>query len=202
MSDFLAFAQLGFRHIVSPDALDHLLFLLALAAVYRFRDWRALVWAVSAFTVGHSVTLALAVTNVVVFPSAVIEVLIPVTIVATALANLATLRADGGRVAGAKSSRILLVGFFGLIHGAGFANYLRELFMQSIAVPLVGFNVGIEIGQLIVVASLWSALALMDRVAAPALEMRRWSPFQARVVVVSSAVAVVSTTWVASRLPW
>lgn len=98
MSDILAFAQLGFRHIVSLDAGDHLLFLLVLTATYRFRDWRALVWAVSAFTVGHSVTLALAITNVLVLPSDVIEFLIPVTIVATALTNLSALRSDAGVV--------------------------------------------------------------------------------------------------------
>ena len=147
MSDFLAFAQLGFRHIVSLDALDHLLFLLALAAVYHLRDWRSLVWAVSAFTVGHSVTLALAVTELMVLPSDVIEMLIPATIVATALANLVTIRAP--RAERSTVWRVVLVGFFGLIHGAGFANYLRELFMESIAVPLLGFNVGIEIGQLL-----------------------------------------------------
>lgn len=201
MSDVLAFGQLGFRHIVSLDAADHVLFLLALAAVYRFRDWKALLWAVSAFTVGHSVTLALAVTNVVVFPGRVIELLIPVTIVATAAVNLATVRSP--RVDGVRASRVLLVGLFGLIHGAGFANYLRELFIQPIALPLAGFNLGIEVGQVVVIAILWSCLACVDRLAAmPAFALQRWTPFQARVALVSSVVAVVSTRWAVVRLPW
>lgn len=198
MSEFQAFTLLGFRHIVSPDAMDHLLFLLALAAMYRFRDWRPLFWAVSAFTVGHSITLALAATNVLAIPARFIETLIPVTIVATALANLLSLRVR--QTARVTRTRIGLVGFFGLIHGAGFANYLRELFMQSIAVPLAGFNVGIEIGQLAVIAVLWAALAFVDHVAARSTWLRHWTPYQARVIVVSCAVGIVSTAWVASRL--
>jgi hypothetical protein len=196
MSDALGFARLGFRHIVSADALDHLLFLLALAVVYRFRDWRALVLAVSAFTIGHSITLALAVTNIVQLPTDLIEVLIPVTIVVTALANLASLR-WGGAVA----PRVLLVGVFGLIHGAGFANYLRAMFIDSIAIPLVSFNLGIEVGQLLVVAAIWLGMAGVDRIAAAALRERRWTPYQARVAVVSSAVATAGMVWAAARLP-
>ena len=83
MSELAAFAQLGFRHIVSIEAMDHILFLLALAAIYRPRDWRDALWVVTSFTVGHSITLALAVTGVVTLPTALIEFLIPVTIVAT-----------------------------------------------------------------------------------------------------------------------
>src|SRR5688572_31560459 len=88
VSDLLAFLQLGFRHIADPAALDHVLFLLALAAIYRGRDWRAAAWVVTAFTAGHSVTLALAVTGALILPTDVIEFLIPVTIVATGVENL------------------------------------------------------------------------------------------------------------------
>ena len=88
-TDLLTFVQLGVRHILDIEAVDHILFLVALAAIYRPRDWRASLWVVSAFTVGHSITLALAVTGVVRFPGRVIEFLIPVTIVATG--GLATL---------------------------------------------------------------------------------------------------------------
>src|SRR4051812_26786494 len=89
MSDFGAFIQLGMRHILDIAAVDHILFLVALAAIYRVRDWRSALWVVSAFTVGHSITLALAVTGVVRFPGPVIEFLIPITIVATVLENVA-----------------------------------------------------------------------------------------------------------------
>ncbi|HEU4993963.1 MAG TPA: HupE/UreJ family protein [Gemmatimonadaceae bacterium] len=195
MSDFVAFVRLGFGHIVSLDAMDHLLFLVALAVVYRVGEWRSLLWAISAFTVGHSITLALAVTNVVRFPTEWIEFLIPVTIVATAVANIISLR--DARVS---SPRVILVGLFGLIHGAGFATYLRELFLESIAIPLAGFNVGIEIGQIAVVAVCWSLMLAVDGAARKKLR-DRWTPYQARVLVVSSVVAVVSTAWLAARVP-
>ena len=84
-----AFVLLGFRHIIDIEALDHVLFLLALAAIYHWRDAKSALWVVTAFTVGHSITLGLAVTKLVQLPSAVIEFLIPVTIVATGLENLA-----------------------------------------------------------------------------------------------------------------
>jgi hypothetical protein len=199
MSDLLAFLQLGFRHIVSLAAADHLLFLLALAASYRFRDWRAVVWTVSAFTVGHSVTLALAVTNVLVLPGDVIELLIPVTIVATAIGNLSALRLPPRA---AVKPMFLLVGLFGLIHGAGFANYLRELFLESIAVPLLGFNAGIELGQLVVLGAIWAVLTLIDRVAERLPQSSRWTPYRMRVIAVSLVVGVVSSGWAAERFPW
>jgi hypothetical protein len=88
MSDLLAFLRLGFHHITDPGALDHVLFLLALAAIYRGRDWRASLWVVSAFTVGHSITLALAVSGALALPTPLIEFLIPLTIVATGVENL------------------------------------------------------------------------------------------------------------------
>ena len=88
MSELLAFVTLGFHHITDLEALDHILFLLALAAIYRGRDWRDSLWVITAFTVGHSVTLALAVTGALRLPTALIEFLIPVTIVVTGLENI------------------------------------------------------------------------------------------------------------------
>ena len=196
MSDFVAFVQLGFRHIVALDAADHLLFLLALAATFRLHQWRGLLWSTSAFTVGHSVTLALAVTNLLVLPSNVIEFLIPVTIVATAIANLQSARRQN-----AAHPRVVLVGMFGLIHGAGFANYLRELFLQSVAIPLLGFNIGIELGQLVVLGVIWSVLTVIDRSARESATSGRWTPYQLRVVAVSLSVALVSSGWAIERLP-
>jgi len=84
MSEFLAFFQLGFGHIVTAGALDHILFLVALAVIYRARDWRDALWVISAFTVGHSVTLALAVTDTLAIREPIVEFLIPLTIVAAA----------------------------------------------------------------------------------------------------------------------
>ena len=95
MSEFLAFVQLGFLHVTDLRGADHVLFLVVLAAIYRFRDWREVLWVATAFTVGHSVTLALAVTGVLALPAELNEFLIPVTIVATAVENL--LGADRAR---------------------------------------------------------------------------------------------------------
>ena len=83
MSDIATYIELGFRHITDLTGADHILFLLALAAIYRFRDWRECLWVATAFTVGHSLTLALAVTNTLQLRPALIEFLIPITIVAT-----------------------------------------------------------------------------------------------------------------------
>lgn len=201
MSDFLTFARMGFHHITDLEAADHILFLLALAAIYRFRDWREVTWVVTAFTVGHSITLGLAVTRVVDFPERVVEFLIPVTIVATAVENLLV---RDRAVAPLKGRyRPVFAGVFGLVHGAGFANYLRALFMDDIALPLFGFNVGIEVGQLAVLCAIAAALALTDRVIA-ALRSAGASPtpFRVRVVAVSLVVAAVAARWAVERNPW
>jgi hypothetical protein len=149
MSDFGFYFNLGWEHIISRDALDHQLFILALAAIYLLKDWRQVLVLVTAFTIGHSLTLALTVFNVIHFPSNWIEFLIPCTIVITAISNLFQKNFTP------KSIRInyFLALFFGLIHGMGFANKLRVILAedQSIGWSLFGFNVGLEAGQIIIV---------------------------------------------------
>lgn len=182
MSEFLAFVGLGFRHIVAAGALDHILFLCALAAIYRARDWRDALWVITAFTVGHSITLALAVSGALPLSQAWVEFLIPVTIVATCVENLSL-----------KSRyRPVFAGVFGLVHGAGFANYLNALFMDHVAVPLFGFNVGIELGQLVVLAAAGAALLGLDRLMS----------LRVRVVAVSAVVALVALRWAVERRPF
>lgn len=200
MSELWAFMQLGFTHIVSWEAADHVLFLLVLAAIYRGRDWRAALWVISAFTVGHSITLALAVTNVLVLPSAIVEFLIPVTIVATGIENL-VLR-DRAATGPHARHRPVFAGVFGLVHGAGFAGYLQSLFIDQITVPLFGFNVGIEVGQIVVLvmaaALFWLLDALLRSLPAPS-----WArdAYQTRLMVVSGVVVLVASGWAVERLP-
>lgn len=190
MSELLTYAQLGVRHILDPAALDHLLFLLVLAAAYRLRDWRDALWVVSAFTAGHSLTLALAATHLLILPNQAIEFLIPLTIVVTGIDNLAS---GARRAIGlGKVYRPILAGLFGLVHGAGFANYLRELFLDSIALPLLGFNLGIEAGQLVVLAGSAAALTMLDRLAS----------HRVRVVAVSVLVLVLAARMAIERSPW
>ena len=200
MSEFWAFAQIGFHHIVAWDAADHILFLLALAAIYRGRDWRAALAVISAFTVGHSITLLLAVTNVLVLPTRLVEFLIPVTIVATGVENL-LMRDRAAHGSGARH-RPIFAGIFGLVHGAGFAGYLKSLFVANIAVPLLGFNIGIEAGQIVVLLVAAVIFLAIDR----SLRAVRWSPrapeaFQLRLIGVSAAITVVATGWAWERYP-
>jgi HupE/UreJ protein len=200
MSELWAFLQVGFHHIVALDAADHILFLLVLAAIYRGRDWRAALWVVSAFTVGHSVTLALAVTNILTVPSALIEFLIPVTIVLTGVENL-VLRERAASGVGARH-RPVFAGVFGLVHGAGFAGYLKSLFVERIAVPLFGFNVGIELGQIVVLLGAAALFWAIDRgIALIAIRARSPEPFRLRLVGVSALVTIVASGWAWNRWP-
>ena len=202
MSDIATYIELGFRHITDLKGADHILFLLALAAIYRFRDWRECLWVATAFTVGHSLTLALAVTNVLNIRPAVIEFLIPITIVATTLENL--LARDSGKASGTRRYRPVLAGVFGLVHGAGFANYLRSLFVEDIALPLFGFNVGIELGQICVLVLTFAAFTAVDRLIATvrASGVSRPTPVRIRAVAVSEIVLLVATRWAVERAPW
>lgn len=200
MSEFLAFLHLGFRHIVDPEALDHLLFLLALAAIYRLKDWRESLWVITAFTIGHSITLALAVTGALIFPIKWIEFLIPVTIVLTAGANLLTyLQQKTPRLS---RWRALFAGAFGLVHGAGFAEYLQKLFMDHIAVPLVGFNLGIEAGQLLVLSVAAIGLGLLDAGLKRTVSNSAWPALRLRILSVSALVLVLGSRMALERAPW
>ena len=204
MSELIAFATLGFRHITDPRGGDHILFLLALAAIYRFRDWRECVKVVTAFTVGHSITLAVAVTGALVMPSAIIEFLIPVTIVATALENLIV--RDRSTAIWGRRYRPVFAAVFGLVHGAGFANYLRSLFVDRLAIPLLGFNLGLEAGQLIVIAIAFLSFVALDRVITVASSASwRSMPERAvrlRTLGVSVLVMSVAARWMLERFPW
>ncbi len=153
-SVFEAYFGLGFLHICTPRAADHLTFLLALCAPYVLADWRRVLALVTSFTVGHSLTLALATLGVVSFKPAIIEALIPLTIMVTALVNLR----GAGRVLTPRprllnaAPNALALGF-GLIHGLGFSNYLRAL-LGATSRPvreLFAFNVGVEAGQVLIV---------------------------------------------------
>jgi HupE / UreJ protein len=146
---FDIYLKLGFQHILDLNAYDHILFVMALCAVYSVKDWKKVLVLVTAFTIGHSLTLALSVFNIVRINPSIIELLIPITIIATALFNIFNDERKN------KSMKVLYVAalFFGLIHGMGFSNYLNALLSEeeSPLLPLLGFNLGVECGQIIVV---------------------------------------------------
>ena len=150
MQDFLFYLQLGWEHIISKDALDHQLFILALIAIFSFRDWKKILILVTAFTIGHSLTLVLSALDVFRFPSDWVEFLIPCTIVFTALDNIIFSKNEKKLI----QLNYYLALLFGLIHGMGFANSVRMMLAseQDITLPLFGFNVGLELGQIVVVA--------------------------------------------------
>lgn len=158
---FQTYLQLGFFHIFNLRAYDHLVFLLALCAPYVLADWRRVVALVTSFTLGHSLTLALATLGVVSYSPALIETLIPITILLTCAVNLARVRRTEPRLARVSRPEPvvlalpnLLAAGFGLIHGLGFSSYLRELLGQQSrpVLELLAFNVGVELGQLLIVS--------------------------------------------------
>ncbi len=145
MSNFSVYFSLGIGHILNWAALDHLLFILSLSCVYVATDYKKLLWLVTAFTLGHSITLALATLHLIQIPTIWVEFFIPCTILAAAVSNLN--QTD-------QRYKYGVVAFFGLIHGLGFSNYLQSLLgaESSLFTPLLAFNLGLELGQLIVVS--------------------------------------------------
>jgi hypothetical protein len=165
MSEFNVFLQLGFRHIADVKAYDHLLFVVTLCAVYRLAEWKRILVLVTAFTFGHSLTLALSALEIFRLPAGLVEFLIPVTILLTGLHNVWSKKMEGGTFSRAVSLNYLLALLFGLIHGMGFANYFRALMGEADGVVsmLFPFNIGIELGQLLIVGVFFGLLFLLTR---------------------------------------
>ena len=189
------FLRLGLRHILDLRAIDHLLYLSIMAIPFAWRDWRRVVVLVTGFTLGHSLTLAFAALGVVRVNAALVEVLIPVTILITAvLVAWRNRRAGSGStpVRLGLATYILPLGF-GLIHGLGFATYLQSLLgaEESILWPLLWFNVGLESAQLLIVAAVLSVTSL---VAGRLVDRRVWQ------LAVGSLTIAWSAKMIAERL--
>lgn len=169
------YLRLGLSHIADLRGYDHLVFVAALTVAYPASAWRRLLVLVTAFTVGHSVTLALATTGALRVPTVWIEAAIPATIAATAGLTLWRSRAASVDGAGsAMTGRYLLAAGFGLVHGLGFSNYLRSLLggEESLLWPLLAFNAGLEVGQVMIVAAVMGLGALAVR--GGGVPERRW----------------------------
>lgn len=193
MSEFALYFGLGRDHILDyKNGYDHILFVLALCAIYLVRDWKKILILVTAFTFGHSITLALATLQIISVKTALIELLIPVTIFITAFANL--FRKVEGQQAKTVQLNYLFALFFGLIHGMGFSNYLRAILGRdhSIISQLLAFNMGLEYGQIIVVVLfLVISYILIDLVK---VTRRDWS------LVLSSAIAGIALILIKDRI--
>lgn len=195
MNEFALYFGLGKDHILDyVNGYDHILFVLALCAVYIIGDWRKILILVTAFTIGHSITLALATLNLINVPTDAIEFLIPLTIFITAVANLFKKEAADSK-AKIQVNYIFAL-FFGLIHGLGFSNYLRALLgkQENIVSPLFAFNLGLEFGQIIVVAIFLAiSFILIELVKVPRRDFR---------FVLSSAIAGIALVLMKDRIFW
>lgn len=152
MEDFKMYFTEGWNHIMSSDALDHQLFILSLAALFLWKDWRRVLVLVTAFTIGHSLTLALSVYDVIRFSIAWVEFLIPITILLTAIYDLRYLNISKIEGRNIQFNYIIALSF-GLVHGMGFANSIRQMLAsdQTIGIPLLSFNIGLEVGQIVLI---------------------------------------------------
>ncbi len=140
----------GIQHITDPGGYDHMLFLVALCAPFNARQWKQIVFLATAFTLGHSITLALAAFDVIHFSSDLIELLIPVTILSTSVFNLINIRKNRDLI---HPGNYAITAAFGLIHGMGFSSYLRMIMndTSSTLKGLLAFNLGVEMGQIIII---------------------------------------------------
>ena len=195
VSEFQLYFGLGKDHILDYiNGYDHILFVLALCAVYTVHDWKRILILVTAFTIGHSVTLALATLQLISVNTELIEFLIPITILVTCLSNLF----NSETLLSKRPVQInyFLALFFGLIHGMGFSNYLRVILgkASSIASPLFAFNVGLEFGQIIVVGIfLLLTFIVLDLLRA---NRRDWK------MVVSSAIGGIALLLIKGKIFW
>ncbi len=192
MNDFVFYFKIGWEHIISSTAIDHIFFVAALAAIYMLKDWKQVLILITAFTVGHAITLILGAKNMIEINSTVVEFLIPCTIVLTAVSNLFLKNFTP------RSIRInyFLALFFGLIHGLAFAETLKFMLArdQSFITAWLSFSVGLELGQILVVFLILLLAQLL--VGILKLNRRYW------VTVLSVIVMGLAVEMAIDRWPW
>ena len=161
MDTLLTYIKLGLDHILDTNGYDHILFIISLSVLFTFKEWKTLLILVTAFTLGHSVTLALTVLDIISFKGVRIEALIILSIAFTSLLNV--LRSGKSPSNNGLKLYYLMALFFGFIHGMGFANYLKAIMGSSnILTPLLGFNLGLEFGQIVIVLIVLIISILLD----------------------------------------
>jgi hypothetical protein len=201
-STFSAYLSLGFDHISDLNGYDHILFIVALCAIYQLREWRKVAILVTAFTIGHSITLALAALNIIPINGALIEFLIPVTIVVTAIYNVVVHRFQEGTEEKTFDRKVtwnyLFALLFGLIHGMGFSNFFRSTIMpgeeNQFIQQLFAFNIGVELGQLAIVAFVLFASFIAMNILK--VKQREWNLF------ISGGAAGIALIMALERIPW
>jgi hydrogenase/urease accessory protein HupE len=150
MSDFKLWFGTGLEHILDLDGYDHILYVVALSIIFTIRHWKELLWIVTAFTIGHSLTLALSTLDILNIPQSMVEIWIALTILISCILNLRDLKRDEIPLKG----RYLTAALFGCIHGLGFSYLLKSMLghEESILLPLLYFNLGLEAGQIVILS--------------------------------------------------
>jgi hypothetical protein len=194
MDDFILYTRLGLFHVLDLKAYDHILFLTVLAVIYVFSDWKKVLWLITFFTFGHTLTLALSAYDILHVKMSIVEFLIPVTIMATALANIFFSK----KLVSKTESNINLVFafFFGLIHGLGFSSYFKILVDRNEAklLPLLEFALGIEMAQVVIVIMVLLAGFIFQRMFN--VNRKDW------ILVISSVVAGIVIPMLFERVFW
>ncbi len=193
MDNFILYFKLGLNHVLDFNAYDHILFLIVLAVVYDSKQWKKLLWLITFFTIGHTITLALAAYDIINIDIELVEFLIPVTIFITGFANV--IRVDKASL-GKEKLNIFFALFFGLVHGLGFSNFFRVMIgkEEDKLMPLLEFALGIEASQVIIVLGILfvgTALQMFTK-----MTKRDW------VLVCSSIVIGVVLPMIQERIFW
>ncbi|MDD7915222.1 HupE/UreJ family protein [Polaribacter ponticola] len=193
MSDFVLYFKMGLNHVLDFSAYDHILFLIVLAVVFNFKQWRKVLWLVTLFTIGHSVTLALSAYSVLSIRMDLIEFLIPLTIFITGVINIIT---SNKKAKETENINLIFALFFGLIHGLGFSNYFKMMIGQEEEklYPLVEFALGIEMAQVIIVL----AILILGRIFLniKSITRKHW------IIFCSSIVILISMKMMFERIFW
>jgi len=162
MDTFFTYIQLGLDHILDLKGYDHILFVISLTILYSIKEWKSLLILITAFTIGHSITLVFTALDIISYSSDKVEALIILSISLTTVLNIIR----GGKIPNSNSMKMYysIALLFGFIHGMGFASYLKAILGKSgdLVMPILGFNVGLELGQIIIVSILLLSVFVLE----------------------------------------
>ena len=193
MNDFIFYFKMGLFHVLDIKAYDHILFLIVLAVVYQFKQWKKVLWLITLFTIGHSITLALSAYGILKVRADLVEFLIPLTIFITGLMNVLTARKAS---VGKENQNLFFALFFGLIHGLGFSNYFKMMIGKTSDkfLPLIEFALGVEAAQIIIVLGILLVGSLLQSILG--VNRRDW------ILVASSIVIGFAMQMMIDRVFW
>lgn len=193
MNDFIFYFKRGLLHVLDFAAYDHILFLIVLAVVYQFKQWKQVLWLVTLFTIGHSITLALSAFGVISINANLIEFLIPLTIFITGLLNVLTAK---NASVGKENQNLFFALVFGLVHGLGFSNYFKMMVgrNENKLIPLLEFALGVEAAQIIIVLGILFIGTIIQSIFG--VNRRDW------ILVISSVVIGFAIQMMLNRVFW